>query len=406
MQKRRLLTIFAIVLIDLVGFGLILPLLPFYAESFDASNTVVGLLVASYSAAQFVGAPILGRLSDRFGRRPVLLVSIAGTSLGFVLLGLANSLWMLFASRLLDGLTGGNISVARAYITDVTDEENRAKGMGLIGAAFGLGFVIGPALGGLLSTGGHYTLPAFVAAGMAAANVFAVYKWLPESLDPERRAAMRANNHRASLSLLTLRGALSRPGVGALLQISFVFGLTFATFEGVFSLYAQQHLELESNQTGYLLAYVGILVAFIQGAAIGRLTRRFREDRLIVSAAIILVPSLIGWAYAPTIAAVLLVLAPLSLSIGVLSATIHSELTKAVRQQEVGEILGLASALGSITRIIGPAAGGAMLDLLGTWAPGMFGALLMGWVILYGWRHLLQPANRAFPELEGTSSHV
>jgi DHA1 family tetracycline resistance protein-like MFS transporter len=196
MQKHPLLTIFIVVFIDLLGFGLILPLLPYYAETFDASSTVVGLLVASYSAAQLVGAPLLGRLSDRLGRRPILLVSILGTGLGFVLLGIANTLWLLFASRLLDGLTGGNVSVARAYITDVTDEENRARGMGLIGAAFGLGFVIGPAMGGLLSTGERYALPAFVAAGLSLFNLLAVYVWLPESLDAGRRAEKKTRNER------------------------------------------------------------------------------------------------------------------------------------------------------------------------------------------------------------------
>ena len=151
MQNRRLLTLFLIVFIDLLGFSLILPLLPFYAETFGATPFQIGLLVAAYAAAQLVGAPLLGRLSDRFGRRPVLLISLIGTFIGFLILGFANSLWMLFASRLLDGFTGGNISVAQAYITDITDENDRAKGLGFWGAAVGVGFIIGPALGGFLA---------------------------------------------------------------------------------------------------------------------------------------------------------------------------------------------------------------------------------------------------------------
>ena len=376
MHRHRQLSIFAVVFIDLLGFGLILPLLPYYAETFDASSTVVGLLIASYSAAQLIGAPLLGRLSDRFGRRPVLMASIFGTLIGFLMLGFANSLLILFASRLLDGLTGGNISVARAYIADITDEDNRARGMGLIGAAFGLGFVIGPAAGGMLSAGERYALPAFVAAGLAAFNLIAVYLWLPESLDAARRAELRASG-RGSFSRASLRDALARPGVGAILKMSFLYGLGFATFEGVFSLYAQKHLDLASDQTGYLLAYVGVLVAFIQGGAIGRLSRRFREERLILSAAAILVPSLLAWAYAPNVLAVMVILAPVALSLGVLSATIHSVLTKAVLQEEVGGVLGLSSALGSTTRIIGPLTGAALLDVLGTWAPGVLSAGLM-----------------------------
>ena len=200
MKNTRLLTIFLIVFIDLLGFSLILPLLPYYAESYGATPTVVGLLVASYAAAQLFGAPLLGRLSDRFGRRPVLLLSVAGTSAGFLLLGFADPLgrWLaglvapnaanafiiglLFLSRILDGLTGGNITVAQAYITDVTDEQNRAKGLGLIGAAFGLGFIIGPAAGGALSRFG-YNLPAFVAAGVSLINFLMILTLLPEIAD-------------------------------------------------------------------------------------------------------------------------------------------------------------------------------------------------------------------------------
>ncbi len=155
MKNKPLFAIFLIVFLDLLGFGLILPLLPYYAETFNASDTMIGLLVASNAAAQLIGAPLLGRFSDRWGRRPILIISLIGTGLSFVLLGIANSLLVLFISRILDGLTGANISVAQAYITDVTDESNRAKGLGLVGAAFGLGFILGPATGGLLSQFGY-----------------------------------------------------------------------------------------------------------------------------------------------------------------------------------------------------------------------------------------------------------
>jgi len=168
MKNKPLASIFLIVFIDLLGFGLILPLLPYYVESFGASDTLIGILVASYAAAQLIGAPLLGRLSDRFGRRPILLLSLFGTLVSFLLLGFAQSLWLLFVARIADGITGGNISVAQAYIADVTNQKNRAKGLGLIGAAFGLGFIFGPATGGFLSQWG-YAVPAFAACDLLAA---------------------------------------------------------------------------------------------------------------------------------------------------------------------------------------------------------------------------------------------
>lgn len=407
MQKRRLFAIFAVVFVDLLGFGLILPLLPYYAETFDASSTVVGLLIASYAGAQLVGAPVLGRLSDRFGRRPVLLISILGTLIGFVLLGVARSLWVLFLSRLIDGLTGGNISVVRAYITDVTDEENRTRGMGLIGAAFGMGFVFGPALGGLLSTGERYAVPAFVAAALATFNFIAVYLWLPESLPAERRSTQdSARHHRPRFDFTTLRNALKRPGVGPLLLISLVYGLAFAIFEGVFSLHAQQHLDLESNETGFLLAYVGILVALVQGGAIGRLSARYTDQQLLLGGMIGTTAGLVGWAYAPTVGLSALVLAPLSLSLGVMSATIYSALSKTASAADVGGIMGLSAAIGSLTRAIGPVLGGVLLDIFGTWSPGAFSAVLMGVLLLYASR-LLPPIPRTAPrDADREHSHV
>src|SRR5512143_2429611 len=187
MKKSPLLPIFLIVFIDLLGFGLILPLLPFYAKSFGASDLTIGLLLASYSLMQFIGAPVLGRLSDRYGRRAVLLISQLGTFVGFMILGFANALWMLFLSRIIDGISGANISTAQAYIADVSDEKNRAKNFGLIGAAFGLGFIIGPAAGGFLSQFG-YQVPAFFAAGLSLITIVLTYFRLPE---PARKASSR-----------------------------------------------------------------------------------------------------------------------------------------------------------------------------------------------------------------------
>lgn len=428
MTKSRLFTIFVIVFIDLMGFGLILPLLPFYAESFGASAFLQGILVASYAFGQFIGAPILGRLSDRYGRRPILLLSIFGTFLSLVLLGFANSLVMLFISRLLDGITGGNISVAQAYIADVTDEENRAKGMGLIGAAFGFGFILGPAIGGLLSAIGTntitpmiaesgsvflqnihwtYALPAFVAATISFLNVLQVYFTLPESLTAERRAEIKAENggdtEKQILNLNLLRETLSRVLVGPLLTLLFFYGVAFTMFQSVFAIYANRQLNLSEAQTGFVLAYVGILVALVQGLAIGRITKRFPENRLLFYACCLMSISMLGWALTPNVWILLIVLAPVALAGGIFNTVLNSSLTKAVNRNEVGGILGLSSSVESSTRVISPILGGALIGSLGGWAPGAFGAIVLAVMARFTWVNIVgvkKPKNAQPEDIE------
>jgi len=383
MDNKRLFSVILVVFIDLLGFSLILPLLPYYAETFGSNEFVTGLLVASYAAMQLIGAPVLGRLSDRLGRRPILLVSIFGTFLGFLLLGFANSLWMLFASRILDGFTGGNLSVAQAYIADVTDENNRSKGLGLVGAAFGLGFIIGPVTGGFLSQSG-YALPAFVAAALAFVNLVLVAAWLPESLTDEKRAAM--TEKRPAFTLEALWSALQRPFTGSLLITRFFFGLAFAVFQTIFSLYALKKFQLDARDTGLVLTYVGVLSVFVQGFLIGRLTKAFREDILIAVSVVVMALSLLGWAVVPSVFWLLVILTPTAMAGGILNTVLASTLTKAVQAQEIGGILGLAAAIESLTRVIAPTLGGALLGGLGAWAPGAFSGVLLILLSFYVWR--------------------
>ena len=421
MQKSRLTIIFAIVFVDILGFSLILPLIPFYAGTYGASATLAGLLVASYAAAQLIGAPVLGRLSDRYGRRPILLISILGTALGFVLLGVAPALGdalagedslatrnlivlsLLFASRILDGLTGGNISVARAYVADVTDETNRAKGMGITGAAFGLGFIIGPVIGGTLSTWG-YAVPAFAAAILAAFNLIGVFIWLPESLTPERRAEL-ARYPRPDFSPLGLLASFQRPRVGSLLYTRLFFGLSAATLHTIFPLYAEYRLGLDEQVTSYVLAYVGLLAVLVQGLAIRRLTDRFSESQLIMAGVLLMAPSMLGWAFAPSLLVLLIVLAPISLASGVLNTTLNSALSKAVYPEEIGGILGLAASLESVTRVLAPTAGGMMLQQWGTSAPGVLAGAVLFLVAPFIWRWLIAHPAPPLP-IRGSDPHT
>ena len=381
MDRKRLFSILLVVFIDLLGFSLILPLLPYYAETFNASEFTTGLLIASYALMQLIGAPILGRLSDRYGRRPVLLVSVFGTFIGFLLFGFATSLWILFAARILDGITGGNLSVAQAYISDVTDAKNRAKGLGLIGAAFGFGFIIGPVTGGILSQYG-YNVPAFVAAGLALINFILIYAWLPESLTKEKREQL-GEQKKPSFTLDALVTALKRPFTGSLLITRFFFSLAFAIFQTIFSLYALAKFNLTARDTGFVLTYVGVLSVFVQGFLVGRLTNRFREDHLITVAVALMAVSLLGWALAPSVFWLLVVLTPTSISGGILNTLLSSTLTKTVAPQEIGGILGLSASVESSTRIIAPILGGALLEKIGTWSPGAFGAIVMIGVTVY-----------------------
>ena len=396
-------------MVDLLGFGLILPLLPYYAETYGASKFLTGLLVASYAAAQFIGAPLLGRLSDRFGRRPILLISILGTSVGFLIFGLAEVLGqgivntflggnqayfsatvltIFFFSRILDGLTGGNISVAQAYIADVTDESNRAQGLGLIGAAFGLGFIMGPVLGGLLYEYGH-PLPALVAAGLALLNFAAVFFFLHESLTPEQRQKM-SNRSRKILDLQALADSFQQPRVGPLLTIRFFYGLAFSTFQSIFSLYAAgAPLYLSPRQTGFVLGYVGILVALVQGVIVGRLDKRYPDNQLIVAGSLLMGVSLLAWGFTPNLIWLLIILAPLSLAGGILNTVINSALTKAVTPDEIGGTLGISASLESMTRVIAPIMGGYLLGQVGGIGPGLFTALVMAGVVWFAWQRLI-----------------
>ncbi len=355
-SKASLAVIFGIVFIDLIGFGIVIPVLPLYAERFGASPLVVGCLLAVYSLMQTIFAPILGRWSDRVGRRPVLLISIIGSSLGFLLMGLANSLALLFAGRIIDGITGGNISTAQAYIADVTPAHERSKGMGLIGAAFGLGFIFGPAIGGVMS---HFSLsaPLLFAAALAAVNAVAVYFFLPESLSKEHRHDSR---ERASMAQLfrEARGSALAVVIGTYFFSTVAFSLLTATYP----LFASHRFGFRAPQVGYIFAGMGILGAMVQGGMMGRLVKAFGEKRLTIAGTFLLAMSLFLLPISPTALILFVATGGIGLGHALSTAPLNGLASKAVGPAAQGRVLGAMQSASSFARIIGPVLGGWMLN--------------------------------------------
>jgi DHA1 family tetracycline resistance protein-like MFS transporter len=355
MNRSPLLVIFITVFIDLVGFGIVIPVLPYYAEGtrFGATPREVGLLFASYSVMQLVFAPVLGRLSDKYGRRPILLISLLGTSLGFLILGFASMLWMLFLGRIIDGISGGNISTAQAYIADVTTKENRAKGMGLIGAAFGLGFVFGPAIGGVLSRWG-INVPFLFAGGLAFANAILLYFTLPETVTADHPARVSAASGRGWKQLLD---ALEQRQLALVLAIYFLSIVAFSIMTASFSLFMMFRLGYDPWHSGWIFAFVGVVSAIIQGGLIGRLVKRFGEPALVIAGGFLLSISLF---VSPFVTAAMGLIG--ILSVGALSSignaltapTLSSLASKSASAAEQGSVLGVTQSVASVARAVGP----------------------------------------------------
>ncbi len=376
MKKRSLLPLFLVVFVDLLSFSFILPLIPSIATGYGLSPLWVGVLLAMFPIGQVFGAPVLGRLSDRYGRKPILLISVFGSFVSMLVVGFSASITFIFIARLTDGLTGANITIAQSYISDVTTPENRAKGLGIIGAAFGLGFIFGPAFGGILSqTAYGYHLPAFVAASLSFLNLVLITLILPESLDAEARQVMK-HSQGTKFSLKILWEALQRPKVGPLLHSRVFYSVAHGIFQTIFTLYAQQRLGLDASSTGLVLGYVGILAVLVQVLAIGRLTKAFSEEKLIQGSSLVLSLSYLAWALTPSLWVLLIVLIPISIASSVLNTVLRSTLTKSVTREEIGGILGLSTSLESMTNILTPIIGGFLIGSIGTWSPGAFSALV------------------------------
>ncbi len=420
---KKILPVFVIVLIDLLGLTIIIPLLPLYATSFGADPLTIGILGAAYPVMQFIGAPLLGRLSDRYGRKPVLVISQIGTFIGFMLLGFANALWLFFVSRIIDGISGANISTAQAVISDSTTAKTRTQGLGLIGAAFGLGFIIGPliAFASLALSNNQYQVPAFVAAAFSALSILLTIFWLEETLPAEQRGQLPAQK-KSALSFGAMRQALRYPGVGILLILMFAQQIAFGGFEQILSLFNLNRLGLNASGNAVIFVFVGFIVVAVQGGLIGKWSRRYGDRKLIYAGLGLLAVGLtltgltprqpVPWYSRAVLEAelnpsrqvpgetpptqdiavaipedgqngwlglgwILVAMVPAAIGGGILQPAINSLITKRVSQRETGGILGISTSFYSAANALAPLIGGAIFQALGATAPFVFWGALM-----------------------------
>jgi MFS transporter, DHA1 family, tetracycline resistance protein len=370
MKRSPLLPIFLVVLVDVLGFTIVYPLLPFYAQSpkFMASPLVVTTLVSVYALCSLISTPVIGRLSDRFGRRRLLLISQAGTCAGFIVLALADNLWMLFLGRILDGVTAGNLSTAQAYISDHTKPADRTKAFGVIGIAFGIGFSFGPAMAGWLQGYALY-VPFVVAACLSAGSMLASYTLL----EPDKPAAAAGTDDGSGspaapggkrpglFDLSTYMEFFRRPGLGATYLQFFCFAFAFSAFMSGFALFAERRLHWTAREVGFLLAYTGFLGIILQGGVLGRLVKRFHELPLVIAGFISVIVSYVVLGVTGTLWLLLVVSALSAFGNGVLRPAITSLITQQVGRHEQGVAIGISGSLNSLAMTVAPPIGGMLI---------------------------------------------
>lgn len=357
-----LMIILITVFIDLIGFGMVIPILPFYAEALNASPFQIGLLFSIYSWMQFFFAPILGRLSDNYGRRPILFASLLGSAVGYFVIGWAETLALVFVGRIISGITGGNISTAQAYIADVTSKEDRARGMGLFGAAFGLGFILGPAIAGILSKYGIH-VPFYFAAVLSLANAAALYFILPESVrkrDPSADPPKRRNRFAEFAEVLRQRR------FGLINLVYFLLVIAFSIMTYAFVLYTAYRFGYNAEQNGYLFAYVGVVAIVAQGLIFSKLVKRFGEAPLIAFGSLLMAAGLFTMPMigpqAGGLAGLLIGLGVLSFGNSLASPGLTSIASKVAGESEQGKLLGIMQSCASLARAVGPTFGGYLLS--------------------------------------------
>lgn len=395
--RRRLPILFGAVLVDLIGFGIILPLLPFYAERFGGSGVEVGLLVTVYSLIQLFMAPTWGRLSDRFGRRPILILGLVGSAVSYVVFAYAGSLTMLFVARILGGFGGSTIPVAEAYIADVTPPERRAGNLGLIGAAFGLGFTVGPALGGITSAISPEA-PGLLAAALCAANALLALLFLPESTGKARWK----KSHRERRRLGYIADMARDPRALSVLAVYFFFSIAWAVLQPTLSLFGAYRFQLDALQVGYLFAFLGLVSALMQGVLVRRIVPVIGEARLTRLCGLPFVLGLLMIAFSGSIGMLLGGLMLLAVGYGGVVPSVLGLLSRLVPADVQGGALGVGQSVGSLARITGPFAAGVVFDLMGPGWPYLLGAVVAAGAALIS-LGLVQPAAEPL-ELAETSA--
>jgi DHA1 family tetracycline resistance protein-like MFS transporter len=403
-RKANLGSIFLTVFLDLVGFGLVLPFLAEEArDSFGVTPFTATLLSAVYSLMQFLFVPVWGRLSDRVGRRPVLVWSVAATAVGMAWLGAAlafgSSIGWLFAARAFSGIATANLGTASAYIADITKPEDRARGMGLIGMAFGLGFILGPGIGGALAKvaigGRHGPLACFVAAGLSVVNFGWVWFGLAESLSEETRAEKRAQPRRLTpLNLDAAKAAFAIPGIALAVLVNFLIILSFTNLDQTFRFFNKDRFGMNELETGMLLAFIGIVAAGVQGGLIRPLAKRFDEATLIRIGVAVQAIAFSGIALSPSFGRPMLYAsgACLALGNGLTQPTVSAFVSKRAPGSAQGGTLGTNQAAASLARVFGPAFGGWIYGALGPRSP--YVAAAIGMVVAFAFAWALQPARR------------
>ncbi len=373
--RKEYITILIILITEVLGFSLILPFLPFYAQEFGASPLVIGLLLTTFSLFQFISAPIMGRLSDQYGRRPLLMISQFSTFLGFVILGFANSLWLIFLSRIVDGLFGSNFTIAQAYLSDISSKKDRAKAFAISGIAFGFGFLVGPGIGGFLSTF-SYQLPSFLAAAVSFLTIIITFFFLPETIKRKKKIKIDFK----IFDFKDFKRFFSNSRVSSKLWQFFAYVLSFSILVSTLALYAQRQLGFNSADIGFMLTYIGFISIIIRGIILSKLINLLGERNLRYIGVIFIIFGMIGSAFVYDWLTIIVIMTLFAFGSGVSRPLMLGNISRNISSKKQGSVLGITSSLISISNIIGPLIGGFMINYF---IPGSLG-IISAFIIFIG----------------------